>query len=163
VYHCAVTFANAFMNAGTTSDQFLRENMEWLSRATNWAKFSATAQLGVIHKVNAGCLNPFSWRSGIDFLSCFQGNVANGMNLLQPYLPQDGVSGSAYSEGGSLYALGLIHANNGGSVIEYLRKHLKQTQTEVIQHGAALGLGVAGMATDNDGKKFGLFNCDVDN
>lgn len=29
-----------------------RENLEWLARATNWAKFTATASLGVIHKVN---------------------------------------------------------------------------------------------------------------
>lgn len=32
-----------------TSNAFLRQNLEWLSRATNWAKFSATAGLGVIH------------------------------------------------------------------------------------------------------------------
>lgn len=51
IYHSAVTFANAFMHAGTTSDEFLRQNLEWLSRATNWSKFSATAALGVIHKV----------------------------------------------------------------------------------------------------------------
>ena len=38
------------MHCGTTVDTFLRENLEWLSRATNWAKFSATAGLGVIHK-----------------------------------------------------------------------------------------------------------------
>jgi len=31
---------------------FYRENLEWLARATNWAKFTATASLGVIHKVN---------------------------------------------------------------------------------------------------------------
>jgi 26S proteasome regulatory subunit N2 len=52
IYHSAVTFANAFMQAGTTSDEFLRQNLDWLSRATNWSKFSATAALGVIHKVN---------------------------------------------------------------------------------------------------------------
>lgn len=40
------------MHAGTTSDLFLRENFEWLGKATNWAKFSATAVLGVIHKGN---------------------------------------------------------------------------------------------------------------
>jgi 26S proteasome regulatory subunit N2 len=51
-YHSAVTFANAFMNAGTTSDEFLRQNLDWLSRANNWTKFSATAALGVIHKVS---------------------------------------------------------------------------------------------------------------
>ena len=39
------------MNAGTTSDEFLRQNMEWLARASNWTKFSATAALGVIQKV----------------------------------------------------------------------------------------------------------------
>jgi hypothetical protein len=27
-----------------------RENLDWLTRATNWAKFSATAGLGVIHR-----------------------------------------------------------------------------------------------------------------
>ena len=31
---------------------FFRSNLDWLSRATNWAKFSATASLGVIHKVS---------------------------------------------------------------------------------------------------------------
>lgn len=118
------------MNAGTTSDDFLRQNLEWLSRATNWSKFSATAALGVIHK----------------------GQLSRGLSLLAPYLPQDGVTASPYSEGGSLFALGLIHANHGDEVLDYLRGVLKDTQIEVLQHGACLGLGTAGMATDNDGK-----------
>jgi len=42
-----------------------------------------------------------------------KGHLSQGLSLLQPYLPQDGVSGSSYSEGGSLFALGLIHANHG--------------------------------------------------
>lgn len=50
VCHSAVIFANAIMHCGTTVDTFLRENLEWLGRATNWAKFSATAGLGVIHR-----------------------------------------------------------------------------------------------------------------
>lgn len=50
-FHSALTFSNAFMHAGTTSDEFLRQNLDWLSRATNWTKFTATAALGVIHKV----------------------------------------------------------------------------------------------------------------
>ena len=50
VCHSAAIFANAIMHSGTTVDAFLRENLEWLSRATNWAKFSATAGLGVIHR-----------------------------------------------------------------------------------------------------------------
>ncbi|CAO3644071.1 unnamed protein product [Cunninghamella echinulata] len=129
IYHSALTFANAFMHAGTTSDEFLRQNLEWLSRATNWTKFSATAALGVIHK----------------------GQLAQSMNLLAPYLPQEGAQGgSEYSEGGSLYALGLINANHGKDVLSFLKKALKDTEKEVIQHGASLGLGVAGMATDNE-------------
>ncbi|SAM01373.1 hypothetical protein [Absidia glauca] len=129
IYHSALTFANAFMHAGTTSDEFLRQNLEWLSRATNWTKFSATAALGVIHK----------------------GQLSQSMNLLAPYLPQEGAQGgSEYSEGGSLYALGLINANHGQDVLSFLKKALKDTDKEVIQHGAGLGLGVAGMATDSE-------------
>lgn len=33
-----------------------RNNLEWLGRATNWAKFTATASLGVIHKVGVTCV-----------------------------------------------------------------------------------------------------------
>lgn len=127
--HSAITFANAFQNAGTTSDEFLRQSLDWLSKATNWSKFSATAALGVIHK----------------------GHLSKSTALLAPYLPQEGVSGSAYSEGGALFALGLIHANHGTSVLPTLTKALKNSQNEVLQHGAALGLGVAGMATGDEG------------
>jgi hypothetical protein len=31
-----------------------RNNLEWLARATSWAKFTATASLGVIHRVSVG-------------------------------------------------------------------------------------------------------------
>nr|KAJ0223780.1 hypothetical protein LSAT_V11C200065920 [Lactuca sativa] len=76
------------MHAGTTVDTFLRENLDWLSRATNWAKFSATAGLGVIHG----------------------GHLQQGRSLMAPYLPQSGAGGgggggSPYSEGVALYAL----------------------------------------------------------
>lgn len=128
VYFSAVTYAHAFINAGTTSDKFLRDNMDWMAKASNWSKFSATAQLGVIHR----------------------GNIANSMKILSPYLPQqDGsVSSSVYSEGGALYGLGLIHANHGGEALPYLKEQLHKPD-EVVQHGACLGLGIAGMATDD--------------
>lgn len=132
IYHSAVTFMNAFANAGTTSDLFLRENLDWLARASNWSKFSATAALGVIHK----------------------GNLSQGRAILEPYLPSpDGSSSSYYSEGGSLFALGLVHANHGSAeTLNYLKEALKSgTQNEVIQHGAALGLGVAAMGSGNEG------------
>lgn len=128
IFHNAVTFCNAFMNAGTTADGFFRNNLEWLGKAVNWSKFSATAALGVIHK----------------------GNLSQGMKLLEPYLPRQGVAaGSSYSQGGSLYALGLIYANHGTDVLDFLRTQFKNTQDETVQHGGALGLGVAGMATGN--------------
>ncbi|KAH7928528.1 26S proteasome regulatory complex non-ATPase subcomplex Rpn2/Psmd1 subunit [Leucogyrophana mollusca] len=129
IYHTALTLQNAFMHAGTTSDIFLRENLEWLGMASNWSKFSTTAALGVIHK----------------------GYYQEGMNILSPYLPQSGgesqIQGAAYSEGGALYALGLINAGCGsGQTVEtYLRETLKSAQGEVVQHGAALGLGVVGL------------------
>lgn len=129
IFHTALTLQNAFMHAGTTSDVFLRENLEWLGLASNWSKFSATAGLGVIHK----------------------GYFEQGQTILGPYLPQSGgesnIQGAAYSEGGALYALGLINASCGSSVTTYLRDTLKSAQGEVVQHGAALGLGVAGMGS----------------
>ena len=131
MYHSSVTFANAFMNAGTTSDQFLRQNLDWLGRASNWSKFSATAALGVIHK----------------------GNLSRGMTLLGPYLPGAAATSSPYSEGGSLFALGLINSGRGKEVLDYLKGQLgSHPGEEVVQHGAALGLGVAGMASGNEGE-----------
>jgi hypothetical protein len=53
-------------------DTFLRDNLDWLSRATNWAKFSATASLGLIHK----------------------GQLQQGRALMGPYLPRAGGSGA---------------------------------------------------------------------
>lgn len=130
IFHSAVTFANAFMHAGTTVDSFIRDNLPWLARATNWSKFSATAALGVIHR----------------------GHLSQGMKLLQPYLPGAAASaaGSVYTEGGSLFGLGLIFANHGRTVSPYLLQQLQDANDEVVQHGAALGLGVAGLATADE-------------
>ncbi|KAJ4969279.1 hypothetical protein NE237_015980 [Protea cynaroides] len=130
VCHSATIYANAIMHAGTTVDTFLRENLDWLSRATNWAKFSATAGLGVIHR----------------------GHLQQGRSLMAPYLPQTGAAGggSPYSEGGALYALGLIHANHGEGIKQFLRESLRSTNVEVIQHGACLGLGLAALGTADE-------------
>ena len=129
IFHTGVTFANAFMNSGTTNDSFFRENLEWLGKAVNWSKFSATAALGVIHR----------------------GNIGQGQKLLDPYLPKEGsISGSVYSQGGSLYALGLIYTNHGTHVLDYLQDQFHKATEEVVQHGGALGLGVAGMGTGSE-------------
>ncbi|KWU45030.1 26S proteasome regulatory complex, non-ATPase subcomplex, Rpn2/Psmd1 subunit, partial [Rhodotorula sp. JG-1b] len=135
IYHSAISLMNAFAHAGTTSDLFLRENLDFLGKASNWSKFITTAALGVIHK----------------------GNLAQGKAILEPYLPPAdgsggrGPSGSVYSEGGSLYALGLVNANHGKEeIVRYLLDTMKSSQDEVIQHGAALGLGVAAMGSGNE-------------
>ncbi|CAE6441981.1 unnamed protein product [Rhizoctonia solani] len=131
VYHNALTLSNAFMHAGTTSDVFLRNNLDWLGRASNWSKFSATGAFGVIHK----------------------GNVAQAMDLLGPYLPgaTSGAGSSPFSEGGALFALGIVHAGRGSEVEGFLREKVRQaTGGEVVQHGAALGLGIAGMGSRSE-------------
>jgi len=104
------------------------------------AKFSATASMGVIHA----------------------SHTTEAMTLLEPYLPPSApaddpnaehptVSATGgYAEGGSLYALGLIHGSHAGSSTEkrleastFLRKHLRNSHAnEVISHGAALGVGL---------------------
>ena len=133
IFHSAVTFANAFMHCGTTDDSFFRKNLEWLGKATNWSKFSATAALGVIHK----------------------GNLSQGRNILKPYLP--GSSGSPHTKGGSLFALGLIFAGQGRDAIDYLKLFLDEhgstagnNDNDVMLHGACLGCGVAGMGCRNE-------------
>ncbi|KAL8946532.1 MAG: hypothetical protein Q9222_007084 [Ikaeria aurantiellina] len=132
IFHTAVTLATAFMHAGTTHDKFFRDNLDWLAKAVNWSKFTATAALGVIHR----------------------GNLGQGLKLLDPYLPKDQIAGSnassAYSQGGSLYALGLIYANHETFALDKIREHFKKATEEVVQHGGALGLGVAGMATGDE-------------
>lgn len=63
------------------------------------------------------------------------------------YLPKDTSPGSAYQEGGGLYALGLIHANHGGDIIDYLLGQLKNASNDIVRHGGALGLGLAALGT----------------
>ena len=130
VTHNATVMAHSLLHSGTTVDSFLRDNLEWLGKAQNWAKFTATASIGVIHK----------------------GHVAQSMKLLEPYLPQGGQSGSPYQEGGALYALGLVHANSQGSEkVEYLSEALRNAgNNEIVQHGACLGLGLCAMASHSD-------------
>ncbi|KAK9804632.1 hypothetical protein WJX73_001394 [Symbiochloris irregularis] len=82
-----------------------------------------------------------------------RGHLSQGRALMAPYLPRNGSSGSPYSEGGALYALGLIHANHGQPITEFLLQMLRSTSNEVTQHGACLGLGLAGLGT-NDPEQF---------
>ena len=103
------------------------------------AKFSATASLGVVHA----------------------GHITEAMHLLEPYLPNDPAEPGnevtptgGYAEGGSLYALGLIHGSQAAGASErqvtqqFLRRHLRTSHAnEVISHGAALGVGLTAMGS----------------
>jgi len=127
VCHTATVIANSFMHAGTTNNVFLRDNLEWLAKATNWAKFTATASFGVIH----------------------HGHETNAIKLMSSYLPKDSGSGSPYQEGGALYALGMIHANHGANIIPYLSEQLSSATNDTVRHGGCLGLGLAAMTSHN--------------
>jgi len=140
ILHHTSVMTHSYLYAGTTNDSFLRDYLDWMKKASNWAKFSATASLGVVHA----------------------GHITEAMNLLEPYLPpepaDDGSSSAVsstggYAEGGSLYALGLIHGSHAGSSASkrkecsvLLRKHLRHSHAnEVMSHGAALGVGLTSM------------------
>lgn len=132
VAHHALIVSAALMHAGTTLDFFYRDNIQWIRQATNWARFSAIASVGVYHK----------------------GNVENAMRVLDPMLPKhDALPQSPEVAGGSLYALGLIHANRGAiegdTTLPFLLEHLHYPD-EIIQHGACLGLGLAAMGSCNE-------------
>lgn len=146
VCHSALVFSNAIAHSGTAIDNFLRDNLDWLARATAWAKFSATSCLGVIH-------GRHTW---------------SALNLLSPYLPSSSTARSAaaaaYSEGGALYALGLIAAtgsreaklttsgNEPTTAKDYLLRSLRGADmNDIVKHGACLGLGLATMASWDGG------------
>ncbi|EAN31776.2 Proteasome/cyclosome repeat family protein [Theileria parva strain Muguga] len=124
ITHNAIVISHALMQAGTCCDTFLRDNLTWLSKANNWSKFTATASIGVIHK----------------------GFTNESKKVLSSYLPTESGGGS-YSEGGSLYALGLIHSNHfDASSKELLLNSLRnEGAEESVHHGAALGLGLVCM------------------
>ncbi|AAS51195.1 ACL033Cp [Eremothecium gossypii ATCC 10895] len=133
LFHTAVSVSNAFMHAGTTDDTFVRANLQWLGKAQNWAKFTATASLGIIH----------------------QGNLTGGKKIMEPYLPGSRAS-SRYIKGGSLYGLGLIYAGYGKEIIGYLKDQIVENSSnatdddvDVLLHGASLGIGLAGMSSNS--------------
>eukprot|EP01053_Blabericola_migrator_P013468 Blabericola_migrator_1__13467@NODE_973_length_5857_cov_179_640933_g675_i0_p2_GENE_NODE_973_length_5857_cov_179_640933_g675_i0NODE_973_length_5857_cov_179_640933_g675_i0_p2_ORF_typecomplete_len778_score189_15PC_rep/PF01851_22/3_7e03PC_rep/PF01851_22/0_0012PC_rep/PF01851_22/0_00017PC_rep/PF01851_22/5e07PC_rep/PF01851_22/5_5e06PC_rep/PF01851_22/0_0024PC_rep/PF01851_22/5_5e02HEAT_2/PF13646_6/67HEAT_2/PF13646_6/4_8e06HEAT_2/PF13646_6/7_9e11HEAT_2/PF13646_6/2_3e06HEAT_2/PF13646_6/3_6e03HEAT_EZ/PF13513 len=148
VLHNALIAAHALMQRGTTCDVFLRKNLDWFARSLCWGRVVATGSLGVIH----------------------QGHVDKSFRVLSTYLPgytsRTAVnSNSSFSEGGTLYALGIIHANRSDAhVIKYLMEQLSSgsglagrqlnnqeatrfTVNEITQHGASLGLGLAAMGS----------------
>lgn len=130
LHHQALTAANALMQCGTTCDALLRSDLQWFGAATNWAKFSAVASVGVVHH---GQRDP--------------------LPLLDSFLPRPSVSTGEYSEGGALYALGLIGSypshhrpqrsdDDDDHRVESMLVKALGHGSEVVQHGACLGLGL---------------------
>lgn len=129
ILHGATLWSNGIMNAFTTNDSFLRDNLQWAAQATNWNRFNATATLGMVH----------------------QGNKAEALAVLNPYFT-GGQQPSPYSTAGAYYAYGLIHANQyNEEVVQYfLDGYRNSGQNEAIQHGISLGLGLTAMATHSE-------------
>jgi len=91
--HSAMIWMNGMMNAYTTNDSFIKDNMNWVAQATNWNRFQATATLGMIHMCNKSQAN----------------------EVLEPYLRGGNMGNqgqsSPYATAGAYFAHGLIHAN----------------------------------------------------
>ncbi len=49
ILHMSTVWMNAIMNAYTTNDAFLRDNMAWAETAINWNRFMVISSLGMIH------------------------------------------------------------------------------------------------------------------
>jgi 26S proteasome regulatory subunit N2 len=130
INHGACVWANGIMNAMTTNDSFLRENLNWVAKATNWNRFSATASIGMIH----------------------MGNGKEAEDILSPYINGTGPQASPYSTSGAYYAYGLINANQySPEKVEFLKNGFRNSgNNENIQHGVALGLGLVSMASSDD-------------
>ncbi|KAL2506453.1 26S proteasome non-ATPase regulatory subunit 1A [Abeliophyllum distichum] len=141
VCHSATIYTNAIMHAGTTVDTFLRENLDWLSRATNWAKFSATAGLGVIHR----------------------GHLQQGRSLMAPYLPQGGAGGggSPYSEvyevlilrlfqHGACLGLGLAALGTADNDVFDDIKNVLYTDSAVAGEAAGISMGLLMVGTASE-------------
>lgn len=130
ITHGACVWANGIMNAMTTNDSFLRENINWVAKATNWSRFNATASIGMIH----------------------MGNEKEAEDVLDPYINGTGAQSSPFSTSGAYYAYGLIHANqHSQSKVDFLKNGFRNSgNNENIQHGVCLGLGLVSMATDDD-------------
>jgi len=129
--HSATVWQNGIMNAYTTNDAFLRDNLQWTSSATNWNRFSATASLGMIH----------------------MGNKSQALEILDPYFSGGGEhQASPYSTAGAYYAYGLINANSFSTeaLNFFMDGYRNSGQNEAVQHGVSLGLGLVGMATNDD-------------
>ena len=127
IIHTSVTIAYSYMYAGTADDNFFRYNTDWFIQNRNWAQFTTAAAIGGIHI----------------------GHLKDATHILQTFL-QD--NAPPHVIGGGIYALGLIYVNYNwdeeiiNSVIEKINSTTKKN-SDVIQHGACLALGLISMGS----------------
>ena len=128
IENLGVILTNSFSNSHTGNDEFIKKNMAFVTKATNWARFVATASLGVIN----------------------MGNIKNSRTVMRDYLPGGSNSRSIYCIGGAYYAIGLIHAGtNDQEIMAFFNEAISGpgNNKEAIQHGIYLGMGLVAMAT----------------
>lgn len=126
-----VIISHSLMHAKTKDDKVLKDNIQWISKMTNWCRFAATASLGVIH----------------------MGNIDKGYDLIKPYLPGSTINPSIYAQSGAYYALGLIYSNtNNADIVDKLNEALTSNSTnqEAIHHGILLAIGLVTMGSGSE-------------
>ena len=132
IENLGLILTNEFSNTHTGNDEFITKHMDFVSRATNWARFVATSSLGAIHI----------------------GDTKNYKDIFRDYLPGGSRASSIYCIGGAYYGIGLIYAGtNNQELMSFYREALVRgsNNKEAIQHGIYLGMGLVAMAThDHD-------------
>ena len=128
IENLGVILTNSFSNSHTGNDEFIKKNMTFVSKATNWARFVATASLGVIN----------------------MGNTKDSRTIMQEYLPGGSKSRSKYCVGGAYYAIGLMNAGtNDPEIMAFFNEAINRrgNEKDPVQHGIYLGIGLLAMAT----------------
>ncbi|CAH1415382.1 unnamed protein product [Lactuca virosa] len=120
----ASIYAHALMHTCTSLDGYLVQNQ--VGMAKRWAEFSAIAGLSVIYKGNSEKVQSLMDRAGSDLV------------------------GPPYVQGGALYALGFLNANDDGKTKGFIMDILKESEIEVVWDGACLGLDLVALGSADD-------------
>ncbi|EGR26895.1 proteasome regulatory complex component protein, putative [Ichthyophthirius multifiliis] len=132
VAHTAVALCNAILSAGTADQKFLSENLEWAQKSQLWARFSQVASLGMIYS------------------TCQE----DPKKIFKDFLPGNTNPPNFYSNGGSLYGIGLMDVGKKTpELIKYFTEIIKNPQhnnQEAIVHGACLAIGLSGLASEDE-------------
>ncbi|KAJ0960103.1 hypothetical protein J5N97_000118 [Dioscorea zingiberensis] len=150
VCHSATIYANAIMHAWNNyilifplppfciislllTTLVSSNPQDWLSRATNWAKFSATAGLGVIHR----------------------GHLQQGRSLMAPYLPQGGAGGGGIPsmqviQHGACLGLGLSALGTADEEIYDDIKSVLYTDSAAAGEAAGISMGLLMVGTASE-------------